>query len=299
MNKTKLNVVCFGEVLWDIFPTEKKIGGAPLNVASRLCSFGVDATIISSLGDDLDGSAALTYLKEQDIDVTNVQINKNYKTGCVNVILDNKGSATYEIENHVAWDFIELTERNIKDVQESDAFIFGSLACRNETTKNTLFQLLEYAKFRVFDVNLRLPFYTIELLIELMRKAHFIKCNDEEIYEITAALGCVDKSLEQRMLFLAKETNTKTICVTKGGEGALLLYNDQFFGNKGYQVTVADTVGAGDSFLASLVFKLLFKESPQESLDYASAIGSLVASKHGANPSIISNDIVEIRKNQG
>jgi len=294
-----MKVTCFGEILWDVFPTEKKIGGAPLNVALRLHSFGLSSSVISSIGDDNDGKAMLAYLEEHHLDTAHVQINKTHKTGCVSVALNRQGSATYEIEKPVAWDFIALTENAVKTVKNSDAFIFGSLACRNETSRNTLMHLLEHAKLRIFDVNLRPPFYSIDLLVELMGKSDIIKFNDDEINEISKSLGCNGKSLEEQVRFLANKTTTKIICITKGGQGALLFHNDQLFSNKGYKVKVADTVGAGDSFLASLVFKLLFKEDMQESLDFASAVGSLVASKNGANPNISESDILKMLEIQG
>ncbi len=294
-----MKVTCFGEILWDVFPTEKKIGGAPLNVALRLHSFGVTANVVSSIGNDDDGKTVLEYLRGSQLDTSNVQINQTHKTGCVAVTLNDQGSATYEIEKPAAWDFIELTENTVETVKVSDAFVFGSLACRNKTSKNTLFKLLEHAKLSIFDVNLRPPFYSMDLLVELMRKSDVIKCNDDEIKEITKSLGFNNESLEDQVRFLASETTTKTICVTKGGEGALLYIDNEFFNNRGYRIEVADTVGAGDSFLASFVFKFLLKENIQESLDFASAVGSLVASKNGANPSILSSDISQLRENQG
>ena len=122
-----IKVTCFGEVLWDVFPTHKKIGGAPLNVALRLHSFDVDAGIVSRIGDDQDGEAILQYLGDHNMNSTFLQIDDTYKTGCVNVTLDSYGSATYEIEKPVAWDHIQLNEDIINQVKQSDAFIFGSL----------------------------------------------------------------------------------------------------------------------------------------------------------------------------
>ncbi len=292
-----IKVTCFGEVLWDVFPIHKKIGGAPLNVALRLHSFGVDTGIVSRIGDDEDGKDISQYLDDHNMNTTFVQIDDTFKTGCVNVTLDSYGSATYDIEKPVAWDHIQLNEDIINQVNESDAFIFGSLVCRNKTSKNTLLQLIEHARFSVFDVNLRAPFYSIEVLVDLMKKADFIKCNDDEILEITKELGFISKSLEECMRFLSKTTKTDKICVTKGGNGALLFCDNQFFKNNGYKVIVADTVGAGDSFLASLVFKLLSKEGFQESLNFATAVGSIVASKKGANPLVSLNDVLSISRN--
>jgi fructokinase len=289
-------VTCFGEVLWDIFPTHKKIGGAPLNVALRMQSFDIQTNIISRVGDDDDGKRSLDHIKEKGIDISTIQVDKKHKTGCVNVTLDSKGSASYEIEYPVAWDKIEISEKIIEIVRSSDAFIFGSLVCRDEVSKQTLLKLLQYANFKVFDVNLRPPFYSIELLIQLMNKVEFIKCNDEELNEICNALGSKATSMEDQVKFLSQKTNAKQICVTKGKDGAVLLYNDQFYSHKGYPVKVNDTVGAGDSFLATLISKLLKGSKPENALDFACAVGALVAGKPGANPQITSSEILNFKK---
>jgi fructokinase len=289
-------VTCFGEVLWDIFPDHKKIGGAPFNVALRLNSFGIKTNFISRVGDDKNGKEILEIISQNYIDTSLIQIDKKHKTGCVNVTLDKNGSANYEIEYPVAWDKIELTQIAIDLIKNSDAFIFGSLACRDKITKNTLINLLNYATYKVFDVNLRAPFYSLQLLEELMYKADFIKCNDDELIEICNSLGCVEKSIELQVRFLASYTKTRHICITRGAKGALLYYNDHFFVNSGYKVEVADTVGAGDSFLATLIVSLLFEENPQTSLDKACAVGSLVVSRKGANPQINQREINELLK---
>ena len=277
-------VTCFGEILWDIFPTHKKIGGAPLNVALRLQSFNVNIHMISRIGDDENGKKLFQYIKEAGLDTSTIQIDNIYKTGCVNVTLDNSGSATYEIEYPVAWDKIEVNDQTIKIIKSSDAFIFGSLACRDDITKSTLLSLLKYATFKVFDVNLRPPFYSMNLLLDLMSMSDFIKCNDEELNEICIALGFNSESIVDQIKFLSEHTQTKQICVTKGKDGAILFCDKQFYSNSGYSVKVTDTVGAGDSFLAALISQLLNKTTPDEALNFACAVGALVASKEGANP---------------
>jgi fructokinase len=285
-NRKKVSVVCFGEVLFDVFPTHKKIGGAPLNVAIRLASLGIQSQIISRIGNDEIGKELLQYIKDHKVNSSSIQINKDLKTGEVIVQLNDKGSASYTINYPVAWDKIVETPEDEIIVKKADALVFGSLVCRDSVSQNTLFELINYAKYTVFDVNLRAPFYTKEVLNHLMHEADFIKFNDDEIYEISKYLKSPFHSLEQNILFIAEQTNTKHICVTKGSHGAVLYYNNQFYYNSGYKIKVADTVGAGDSFLAGLLSKLLAKEDPQKAIDFACAIGALVAQKEGANPKI-------------
>ena len=290
--KTK-NLVCFGEVLWDVFPTHKKIGGAPLNVALRLQSLDNNVSIISRIGNDKKGHKIEAYINKQGLNTENLQLDKSLKTGKVQVMLNEKGSASYEIKYPRAWDKIELTEKSKSITAKADAFVFGSLIARDETSKHTLYELLKLAKYKIFDVNLRKPYYTIGVLSYLMKQADFIKFNDDEIFEIAKKLKPNTNSLEQNIRFIAEYTNTKSICVTKGRHGAILFYNDTFYYNSGYQIKVVDTVGAGDSFLATLINKLLKEDHPQEAIDYACAVGALVAGSKGANPEISTEDITK------
>ena len=287
------NVICFGEVLFDVFPTHKKIGGAPLNVALRLASLGVDAQIISRIGNDEIGEELVRFVAQNGVPTATIQIDSTLKTGEVIVKLDEKGSASYTINYPVAWDEIQLTPEIENTVINADALVFGSLVCRNSVSFQTLLALLKVAKYKIFDVNLRAPFYTKDILIALMQQADFIKFNDDELYEISEFMDSPYHSLEQNMLFIAEKTNTKSICVTKGNHGAALYYGGKMYYNSGYKINVVDTVGAGDSFLAGLLSKLLDNEDPQKAIDFACALGALVASNEGANPKIANETITK------
>lgn len=290
---TKINAVCFGEVLFDVFGGEKKIGGAPLNLALRIASFGFPVSMISAIGNDEDGQIIGNYIKENQIDTSGIITTQNYDTGIVQVTLNERGSATYEIKFPSAWDYIETNENTQNIAKNADVFFYGSLICRNDVSKNTLFSLLNSnpEMFKVFDVNLRKPFYNIELLEKLMQKADFIKFNDEEILEIAVELGFKSDDLEENIRFISEKTNTSSISVTLGKYGSLLLWDGKIYQHGGYPVKVSDTVGAGDSFLASLVAKLLSDKNPDAALDFASAVGALVASYSGANPKLNNEDI--------
>ena len=278
-------IVCFGEVLWDVFPTHKTIGGAPLNVALRLKSFQNDVSLISCLGDDTSGKELKLELEKFSISYY-LQTDKEYKTSTVAISLDKNGSASYLIHKPCAWDNIQVNNELKSLVKNSDAFIFGSLVARSNTSRNTLITLLDISKFSVFDVNLRSPHYQISSIQILMNAANFIKFNDDELKEISSSLGCLSASIEQTILFIANKTNTTSIAVTLGSKGAILFLKERFFYCKGYQVEVADTVGSGDSFLATLIDALLKDEDPQLAIDKSCAVGALVAKNKGANPMI-------------
>ncbi|MFZ0491453.1 MAG: carbohydrate kinase [Salegentibacter sp.] len=289
----KIKAVCFGEVLWDVFPDKERIGGAPLNVASRLAGLGIQTEVISKVGSDERGAKLLSSLRFNDVEVQNIAEDDEFPTGVVKVRLSKSGSATYEITYPSAWDKIELNEKMLEAVSTADVFIFGSLVCRDGISRKTLFELIAKAKFKVLDFNLRPPHYDRELLLELIQKANLIKFNDDELFEISEMLGSHFNSLEQNLHFIAKRAGVKSICVTKGRHGAVYLQNEKLYYNSGYKVQVKDTVGAGDSFLASLIAQRLKGSEPQQALDFACAVGALVAGKEGANPPITDTDIKE------
>ena len=289
-------VICFGEVLYDVFPTHRKIGGAPLNVAIRMASLGINTQIISRVGNDEIGKELVQFIEENGVDTSSIQIDETFPTGEVIVKLDSKGSASYTINYPVAWDKIACVPEDEINVKKADALIFGSLVCRDSVSHQSLLEIINYAKYTVFDVNLRAPFYTKELLINLMMQADFIKFNDDELYEISEYMNSPYNSLEQNIRFISEKTNTNHICVTKGNHGAVLYYDGKLHYNSGYKINVVDTVGAGDSFLASLLAKLLLGNDPQNAIDFACAMGALVAQSEGANPKISNDSVAEFMK---
>lgn len=295
MNKRdeKIKAVAFGEILWDVFENEKKIGGAPLNVAFRMKSLGCEVAMISSVGQDKDGDVILREVEGLGVKTEAILKSETYPTGLVNVILDKNGSATYEIQYPSAWDKIVLDDSAKALVKDADVLIYGSLVCRDEVSRKSLAILLKNEVYKVFDVNLRKPHYSYDVLEELMIPANFIKFNDEEIQEIAAVWQSPFVTLEENIQFIASRTNTSSICVTRGKDGALLFWEGKLYENDGYAVQVADTVGAGDSFLAALIASLLTGKQPQVAIDFACAVGALVASSSGANPEI---STVEIEK---
>ena len=290
-NGKNLKAVAYGEVLWDVFANEKKIGGAPLNVALRMKTIGCEVAMISCVGNDEDGKAIIDQVKSLGLETNTIVTSEDFPTGLVNVTLNERGSATYEIAYPVAWDKIVLNEQAKKKVAEADVLIYGSLVCRDEVSRLSLEELLKVDVYKVFDVNLRKPHYSYEILEQLMHSADFVKFNDEELLEIAAAMHSPFTELEENMLYISQKTNVKAMCVTKGKHGALLMWEGQLYQNDGYPVKVADTVGAGDSFLAALITSLLTGKEPQYAIDFACAVGALVAEAPGANPEISNSKI--------
>ena len=284
-------VVSFGEVLWDKLPSQKVAGGAPLNFGYRLNSFEKSISIISKVGDDPLGKKLIEFLNKNGLDTEHLQISKIYKTGEVNVSIDKNGIADYDILNPVAWDDIDLNSKNIDLTKNSSIFVFGSLICRNVTSRETLKELLKIAPFKLFDVNLRFPFYDLNLIEELMMCSDFIKFNHEEITEISSIYTKKKTSLENMIKTISEKTKTYDICVTMGEKGACYYTNNTFYFQDGFKINISDTVGAGDSFLATLVEGILNKTKPQEILKKACAVAALVASKRGATTKVSLTEI--------
>ena len=287
-------VVSFGEILWDKLPSGKVPGGAPLNFAYRLNSFQNSVSIISMVGDDALGKELIEFLKVSSLDTENIQISNIYKTGEVNISIDKNGIADYDILEPVAWDNILLNSKNIALIKNSSIFVFGSLICRNITSRNTLKELLKIAPFKLFDINLRSPYYNMNLIEELMISSDFIKFNYEEIEEIYTLYIKKTGTLENMIKTISEKTKTNNICVTMGEKGACYYTNNSFYYQDGFKISVLDTVGAGDSFIATLVEGILNKMKPQKILKKACAVAALVTSKEGATPSVSFTEINDL-----
>ena len=283
MNTKK--AICFGEILWDLFPSGKEIGGAPFNVAFRMTQLGIPTTMISAIGTDALGEELQQAVAEKGV-TTLLQKKKPFPTGTVVVTLNAMGSAQYTIPMPVAWDHISYTTAIEKKVLEADCFVFGSLIARSRESKETLQKLLSLSAYKVFDLNLRKPHYNPTELLEWMQQADLIKCNQEELSALVREYGCNAPDLEQQVAFLAAHTNSSQLCITLGSNGALWYENQSFLYQSGFSITVKDTVGAGDSFLATLLSGILTKQPMSDNLQNACAVGALVASKAGANPTI-------------
>lgn len=291
MKNKPLEICCFGELLWDVYaPDQKRLGGAPFNVAYRLSSYGAQAKLITAIGKDDLGQQAKEQVLDMGLSQDTLQENSK-KTGSVDLFLDASKNAKYTIHDNVAWDYIQADKEAINAVSAADAFVFGSLAMRHEHNQQTFETLIEKASYTVFDVNLREPHYDMEVVMALMDAAQFIKLNDEELELIATLSDSAKDTLEEEIKTLAKLTNTESICVTLGADGAMLYHKGKIYKQQGFDIKVADTVGAGDSFLATLLFGLLSDETPEDSLALACCIGALVASKPGANPILDQEEI--------
>lgn len=297
MEDKKYKAVCFGEVLWDIFPGEqRRIGGAPFNVAYHLFKMGLDVEMISSVGDDDLGRELLNKIKNWQISTDHIQITKEHPTSTVIASVDENNDAHYEIVENVAWDFIETTRENQKVLSTADALVFGTLAARNEKSKDTLFQLLEISSYNVFDINLREPYYDIRIINELLHKTQLAKFNKAELRMVLDFLKKEYKDEKDSIRYLQDKFNIREIIVSKGSKGALYAHEDHFYLYPTIPVEVKDTVGSGDSFLAGFLSKRLQEESSaHEIMAQAVSLGAFITSQEGACPEYTLEEFLDFK----
>lgn len=292
------NIICYGEVLWDMLPTGAKPGGAPLNVAIHLQKQGQRPVLISAIGNDEDGRSLLQFLNQSGLQTSFIQTDKQLPTSTVLVNLDENKNATYKICEPVAWDNIQYQPEFDQLANYTNIIIYGSLASRNETTLNTLLQLCEKSDAQRFmDVNLRPPYNTQSRVEQLLHLSNFVKLNDEELEEISGwhSVNGDEKKLAK---WFINHYNCETLCITRGAKGASLFVNGKFYEHNGFVVKAVDTVGAGDSFFASLIACLLKNIPPAEALETACATGAFVASQKGAVPGYSEKDIEKIKNSR-
>lgn len=283
--------VCFGEMLWDILPSGKIPGGAPMNVAIHLKHFGHQVSIISRIGSDDLGKELIDFVKSKELNCQLIQQGNTHLTGVVKVNMDDKSNVTYKIVKPVAWDYIQSEPLALDTVAQADCLVFGSLSARSPQSFETLKELLPIAKFKVLDVNLRPPYYDTTTLSYLMTQADVVKLNHHELAEICSWFF-VENTLEEQISRLATHFQLKTICVTLGADGAVLYHQGLFYRSEGFPVEVCDTIGSGDSFLASFLSSFLQNDHYEYALQKACAVGALVATHHGATP-FISEESIE------
>lgn len=295
MQKEKLkNIICFGEVLWDMLPSGAKPGGAPLNVAIHFKKQGINPTLISKIGDDKNGDNLIKFLKESGLKTDLIQKDYKLPTSEVLVHLDENKNATYEICEPVAWDNILFNHEILNLARNADLVIYGSLASRNKTTRDTLLRILEeHSATRLVDINLRSPYDNREWIEELLYISDFAKLNDDELIKI-AGWNNKTGNEDELIRWFSDHFFCPTVCVTRGANGAILYINNNFYSHSGFEVNAVDTVGAGDSFLASLVVNLLKTIRPEKALERACATGAFVASRAGAVPDYSEKEIEKI-----
>ncbi len=298
----KKKVVGLGEVLWDLLPRGACLGGAPANFAYITTLMGDQGIVASRVGEDSRGVAALQRMEELGLDIEHVQTDRENPTGVVEVEVDSKGVAKYEIAHPVAWDFLSWTLDWQHLAETTDAVCFGSLAQRSEESRSTIRKFLGATAsnaVKIFDVNLRQSYYSRETISESMKLADIVKLNDEELPKIMALADIPHTEELSSARRLLERHRLQLVCITRGGRGSLLVRDGEFHEHPGFRVKVADTVGSGDAFTAGLVHEYLQGACLELMNEVANLVGAWVASEAGAMPSpkrgALENSLAEIR----
>jgi fructokinase len=283
-------ILGIGELLWDILPAGPQLGGAPANYTVMAGRLGSHAVVLSRIGRDELGERALEVLAPFPVDCGQLQVDPMQPTGAVTVELAD-GQPSYVIHQPAAWDCFEPTEAWLAQAALADAVCFGSLGQRSEHSRRTIHALVRATRpdcQRIFDVNLRAPFYTGEIVRDSLQLASVMKMNDAEVPLVLVLLGLpAEASLRggaERLLEVYP--NLELVAITRGGEGSLLVGRSEWNEHAGIPIQVADTIGAGDAFTAAMTHYLL-KGAPLKMLNEAgNRWGGFVASQSGAMPAI-------------
>jgi Sugar kinases, ribokinase family len=279
--KNKPIVIGIGELLWDMLPSGKEAGGAPVNFAFHASQTGADAYAISALGDDALGEELIHKLDKNNIRYIIERV--DHPTGTVQVTL-NKGIPQYVINENVAWDYIPLTDKMKQLASEADAISYGTLAQRSPVSRNTTIELLKLIKedaYKLYDINLRQHFYSKELIEESLKYANSFKVNDEEI-EVLKKMFSLNTENEQACRWFISLFGLKLVILTAGESHSSVYTSDESSTIMTPKVNVADTVGAGDCFSGVLITSLLTGKNLKEAHNAAVNAAAHVCSRPGA-----------------
>jgi fructokinase len=282
-------MIGLGEVLWDLLPSGKVLGGAPANFAYMTNLLGDQGVVASRVGDDDLGHEACRAMEELGLSTAYVQCDRQHPTGMAGVFIDSAGQPTFTIKESVSWDFLEWTESWEQLSARADVVCFGSLAQRSPTSCATIERFLQNTPknaLRIFDVNLRQSFYSTEVLRRSLQYTDIVKLNDQELLRVTSLLGFDTGDEETLARRLLGKFNLRLVCVTRGARGSLLVSEDGTAEHKGLSVQVADAVGAGDAFAACLAHHYVRGKSLEEISESANRFASWVATQVGAMPTI-------------
>lgn len=278
-----MNVVCVGEVLWDVFPDGPRFGGAPANVACHVVGLGGRAEMVSAVGGDELGRRAIARLATRGVGTAHVQRHAARPTGTVTVSLDDAGRASYSFAADPAWGAIAWADG--LDRLAADAVCFGTLA-QHGVSRETIRRLVAAtppAALRVLDVNLRPPFVTDGVVLESLRLANVVKLSDDELPAV-AETCCLSGTDAEVLGALAGRFDLRAVALSRGAAGAALLQDGEWHDRAGEAVDVIDTVGAGDAFTAALTVGLLRGDSAAATLRRACRVAAFVCTQAGATP---------------
>lgn len=292
-------VTGIGELLWDVFPEGKRLGGAPVNFACHCGQLGAEAYPVSCIGSDELGAEIRDVLTSLNVDSSYVAEDAEHSTGTVQVTLDENGKPSYEICEGVAWDVLPMSGKLGELAQKADAACFGSLAQRNDVSRATIRQFLEMMRpdsLKIFDVNLRQSFYSLEIIEESLGLSNILKLSDEELPVLAEMFG-ISGSIHEQLCTLLEKFGLKLVVYTRGPDGSLLVAPGETSDHPGSPGDAINSVGAGDSFTATLCMGLLNGKSLDEINEHANRVATFVCSQDGATP-VLPSELIKGGKDE-
>jgi fructokinase len=282
-------IVGVGEVLWDVLPGGEHFGGAPANVAVHAAALGAEAWLVSAVGQDARGQAALERLAAANVDTTAVARLADHSTGVVHVSGDTAGQPSYQIAPNSAWDFIPWSSSVERAAQRADAICFGTLAQRSPVSRATIRRAVAatpHMTWRLCDLNLRQGHYNDDVIIESLTLANAVKLNAEELPVVARLCGADRAPAEDCLRALCDRFRLRLAALTRGAEGSLLVTPPAVSDCAAPSTQIADTVGAGDAFTAALLVGILAGRALADVNRRANAVAAFVCSRPGATPPI-------------
>jgi fructokinase len=280
-------VAGIGELLWDVFPSGKRLGGAPVNFSYHCHQLGASGYPVSAIGKDELGVEILQVVEGKHLSGRYIQT-VDYPTGTVQVTLDKNGKPSYEICTDVAWDYIPSSSDLFELARKADAVCFGSLAQRSDVSCSTIISFLKAMRddaLKIFDVNLRQAFFSRSIIAAALEEANILKLSDEEL-PVLADMFSVEGSVLEQLRQLRQKFNFTLLAYTQGPDGSILVAANEIDDHPGCPSDAVNSVGAGDSFTATLCMGLLKKRPLSEINQHANQVAAFVCSQDGATPEL-------------
>lgn len=290
-------VVGLGELIWDMLPAGKQLGGAPTNFAYISSLLGHPSIVASRVGSDALGREAVERLRRMRLNTEYLQLDENHPTGTVGVSVDERGEALFQMNECSAWDYLEWTDEWKELASRADVVCFGTLGQRERQARETILRFLERMRLdalRIFDVNLRHTFFTTEMLQESLGLATMVKLNQDELKTITHMLRLEELDEVALAHQLIERFKLALVAITRGEHGSILITSEAATAHPGFRVEVVDTIGAGDAFTAALAHFYLRGAKLEIISEAANRMGSCVASRAGATPELSTETLEEM-----
>jgi len=292
-------IVAFGELVWDILPNGKTLGGTPSNLVFRCNSFNEQGYLLSRIGDDTLGAEAVRKLMELGISDENVQIDQEFATGTINITFNNKQEAQYDVTPDVAFDHIEFSAEALKLVRDADCVFYGLLPQRFGLSKNTLRELIKESpdSIHFFDLKLFTHFFNVQVVESLLECSNIVRIKEKEIAFLGSELGIESNEIGKFSDALIQKFNIDLILITRGYKGVYAFHKKKgLFTDSGYQVEVVDNIGSGMAFAAGFLHYYLNGKGIQRALNFGNAAAALNTTRQGATSFFDKKDVIDFMK---